>query len=142
MFQYGLCELHCIHLHGGNTNHGHYLLIDTFDPYEQDEDEEDEAANIDELAEWYNGNYEGLNANLSHNLIRNYSQMIHAANYIKPEILKVIELETGEQVVLIKTCWIRIFQRTWRRQFAKRMAKYKNIHHILNRRLNPFICVY
>ena len=141
MLKYGLCELHCIHIHGGTTNHGHYMLIETFDPHEEP-NEDDEEANMDELAEWYNGNYEGLNVNVSHSLIRNYSQMIHAPHYIKPEIFQVVELDTGEQVVLIKTCWIRIFQKTWRSRFAKRMARYKNIHNILNSRLTPFICVY
>ena len=141
----GLCELHYIELHGGDENHGHYLLIDTFDGFnsksnESDTDEEDEEQDepeytIFDTAEWYNEKYRRIPESKRHALIRNYSTIVRSPNYIKPEIMEKCVLETGETVVILKTVWIRVFQRKCRNYFAKRLAKYKNIHNILNRRL-------
>jgi hypothetical protein len=146
----GLCELHYNYLHGGNENHGHYLLIDTFDGFntkpsnvengideEEDSDDEDEDEyTIFDTAEWYNEKYiRMIPESKRHVLIRNYSTIVRSPNYIKPEIMEKHVLETGETVVILKTVWIRVFQRKCRNYFAKRLAKYKNIHNILNRRL-------
>jgi hypothetical protein len=108
---------------------------DATSDFEDDEDdEEDEGENIFEVAEFFNDAYSGEQTR--HPYIRNYNKIINSLNYIKPEIMKVILLSTGETVAILKTCWIRIFQRTWRRKFAKRIAFFKNIHTILLRRLN------
>lgn len=125
MYHYGLCELHNRYLHGGEQDHGHYLFI-----YEgrhlQDEF-------MYSTMEWMNEEYQGLNA--SHPTIRNYYQITHSSNYIKPEIFQIYVLETLETVTIIKTVWIRIFQRKFRKYIAKRLADMKNINNILHKRL-------
>jgi len=117
MYQLGLCEIHCWKLHGGDKKLGHYLLISTFSDFNSGDNE------------YYNV------SNATHTFIRNYANMIKLSNYIKPEIIRVVILETGESVAIIKTVWIRIFQRRWRSRFAKRVAFLKNIHNINASRL-------
>lgn len=146
MYQLGLCELHCYQLHGGDEMLGHYLLISTFadfssasdleEDFDNDSDIDDESQkpdNIFETAEYYNESY--VETTTSHSFIRNYTKLINSPNYVKPEIMQVVMLDTGESIAILKTMWIRIFQRTWRRKFAKRMAFYKNIHNINKSRL-------
>ena len=152
MYQLGLCELHCFALHGGSKMLGHYLLISTFkdfssnsdnaieeareDAREADDDESIDDENIFGEAQCYNESYAGELTTTNHPFIRNYNKIINSLNYIKPEIVKVLLLSTGETVAILKTCWIRIFQRTWRSKIAKRIAFLKNIRTIQLRRLN------
>jgi len=148
MYQLGLCELHCFALHGGSKMLGHYLLISTFKDFSSNSDNEIEEANDDddddseynenifEEAQCYNESYAGELATTVHPFIRNYNKIINSFNYIKPEIMKVLLLSSGETVAILKTFWIRIFQRTWRSKIAKRIAFLKNIHTIHLRRLN------
>ena len=147
MYQLGLCELHCWKLHGGNKMLGHYLLISTFANFtvssddecsgdsDDDDDSDDSEENILSEAEYYGETYREELATTKHTFIRNYHKIISSPNYIKPEIIKVIVLDTGERVAILKTFWIRIFQRVWRRKFAKRLAFFKNIHNINMTRL-------
>lgn len=145
MYKLGLCELHCYKLHGGDKNLGHYLLMQTYadlhsiedaeeegetDEEEWDTDEDEGGWTIFDEADDCNSYYLGELANTKHSFIRNYSEIIKGPNYIKPEILSVVHLETGETVAILKTFWLRIFQRTWRRNFAKRLSALKNIHNI------------
>ena len=46
--------------------------------------------------------------------------IIRRENYIKPEIRWCICLETRHHVAILKTCWIRIIQRAWKKVFKKR----------------------
>lgn len=157
MYQLGLCELHCWKLHGGDKNLGHYLLISTFPDFKSGDDTCDTGSdtgnntdndtssdtgsdasngtneNIFDVAQYHNEYYNVSNA--THTFIRNYGNIIKSLNYIKPEIIRVVILETGESVAILKTVWIRIFQRRWRIRFAKRVAFLKNIHHINASRL-------
>lgn len=47
------------------------------------------------------------------------------------EIVEPIELPTGEYVACIKTFWLKILQRKWKKVFEKRKQKLKNLK-ILN----------
>lgn len=146
MYKLGLCELHCWKLHGGNKHLGHYLLLCTYpDLYSKedssesedsdDSDDDEEEFNIFDEAESHNEYYLERLTNTRHDFIRNYSEIIKRPNYIKPEIMKVVQLESGETVAILKTFWLSIFQRTWRRKFAKRLSILKNIHNIHMSRL-------
>ena len=53
--------------------------------------------------------------NTPHPTIRNYFNIISNINYIKPEIGECIELPNGEIVAILKTCWLKIFQKKWRK---------------------------
>ena len=51
-----------------------------------------------------------------------------------PEIATVIYLQSGECVCVLKTFWIRIFQRIWKSYWMK-LQKKKNLRYLLNREL-------
>jgi hypothetical protein len=56
----------------------------------------------------------------NHPTIRNYHNIISRPNYIKPEIGEYIILPTQEAIAILKTVWLRIIQRKWKKVFAER----------------------
>jgi hypothetical protein len=105
---------------------GEYDIEDEFtdtDESDSDSDSDFTISTIDEFAEYYNDDY--LSCVISHNLephsiIRNYENIISKPDYIKPEIAECIVLETQHCVAIIKTIWIRLIQRKWRKVYAER----------------------
>ena len=61
------------------------------------------------------------NENIVHPLIQNYKNIINNKNYIKPEIFQKVYLKGGECCAILKTFWIRIVQRSWKRIFKERV---------------------
>jgi len=55
-----------------------------------------------------------------HPTIRNYHNIISSPNYFKPEIGEYIILPTQEAIAILKTFWLRIIQRKWKKVFAER----------------------
>jgi hypothetical protein len=148
MYQLGLCELHCWRLHGGDPMLGHYLLIYTYpdlhsrenNDSETDSDSDtdsdtDSEMNIFDEAIVHNEYYAMELFNTTHCFIRNYTKIIKQPAYIKPEIMQIVILETGESVCILKTFWLRVFQRMWRRKYAKFLSTIKNINNINMSRL-------
>jgi hypothetical protein len=56
----------------------------------------------------------------NHPIIRNYKNIVTRMGYIKPEIAECIYMDSGHCVCILKTFWLRIIQRTWKRVFAER----------------------
>jgi len=54
--------------------------------------------------------------------IRNYQSIIGKPDYIRPELGTVLTLPSGHFVVIIKTYYIRLIQRVWKRQFKKKYS--------------------
>jgi hypothetical protein len=153
-----LCELHYTSYHGKTNNsftfiEGHYLLLEKIDPnniynysekyIEQEQDNDDD--NYDYNSEEYNINIEILSYRyiyqlreeilhniqlLPHPIIRNYFSIIDNPYYIKPEIAQCITLDSGETIVILKTFWLRIIQRKWKKIYKKRVE-------IIRQRLLP-----
>ena len=152
-FNLVLCEIHYSPIHGkAKTSckniEGYYLLIDKFDGKtgialdtedENDDDTNDDDTNddntndyddthISDVQQLYSNEYSSLiTTNFPHKTIRNYHNIISRPDYIKPEIGECVELVTGEQIVIIKTIWLKIIQRKWKKVFAKRqlIIKYR-----------------
>jgi hypothetical protein len=55
-----------------------------------------------------------------HPTIRNYINIINRQNYIKPEIGQCILLPTQEEIAILKTFWLRIIQRKWKKIYKER----------------------
>jgi len=55
-----------------------------------------------------------------HPQIRNYKQIILRDDYIRPEIAQCILLKGDEKVAILKTVWLRIIQRAWKKIFQER----------------------
>ena len=152
-FNLVLCEIHYSPFHGKSKSsykyiEGHYLLIDKFDGIsgivldtdeeensdsnsdsDSDSDSDNRIAHITDVQRLYLNEYASILARqFPHKTIRNYYNIISRADYIKPEIGECIELVTGEQIVIIKTFWLKIIQRKWKNVFAKRqlIIKYRS----------------
>jgi len=163
-------ELYNEYIHG-LSNHvdydinSHYLIIETFcgstdneSEDETDDDSDDDSNNeyyntkiniiskILKISKFYNRRYRKVK--LEHSIIRNYSNMIISKNYIKPEIAECIYLKNKEYVAILKTFWIRLIQRTWKRIFTERkdvILKRKMLSSLNYRQLHgrwPYHCNY
>jgi hypothetical protein len=55
-----------------------------------------------------------------HPLVRNYWNLLHHVKNGCVEIAQVVLLESGEYVAILKTFWLRIFQRKWRNILKER----------------------
>lgn len=113
-FNIVLCELYNKNIHGiphinSNVDY-HYLTIHRYKRLDMDI--------INDMCEFLNAEYIYL-PNHHHNIFRNYRNIIRE-NYIKPEIAECIYLPNGESVCIIKTFWLKIIQRTWKRIFRDR----------------------
>lgn len=107
-----------------------YEEIDTDDEYESNDDESnDDESNengilyINDIQSLLLRQYVNLNElnNLTrHPTIRNYHNIIKKSNYIKPEIGEYIILPTQEAIAILKTIWLRIIQRKWKKIFEER----------------------
>lgn len=144
-----LCELHHPQKHGFSSVYSdpkiytHYLVLERFDGptkmsiydlYQQEEyttdteyDSDDSDAGVDtmfrpkniyQIAKQLNKLH--IRTNHAHPTIRNYKNIIAKSNYIKPEIAEYIVLPTHEAVAILKTFWIRIIQRAWKKIFQIR----------------------
>ena len=64
------------------------------------------------------------NPNLNkHPIIRNYKNIITHKKYIKPEIAEIIYLSGKECIAILKTFWLRIFQRICKKKLNKKIKK-------------------
>jgi hypothetical protein len=150
-FNIVLCELHNKYIHGFTDESdpyicGHYLVICTSTNYSicRDEDvhnnasvddaseEDNEDEHIDRIARFHRNEYIRLlyddypnrffGPNKEHDLIRNYDNIVRNVHrHIKPEIALKVYLSGGECVAILKTFWICIIQRAWKRVYLQRM---------------------
>lgn len=136
-----LCEIHYPFIHGKTNSSDpnietHYLVFDKYNPYtylsysvdndDSDYDAIDMNTDIEYLSDYYR--MEGFE--FGHPTIRNYTNIITRQNYIKPEIAQCILLPTQEEIAILKTFWLRIIQRTWKKIVAERQQ-------IILRRMYP-----
>tara|TARA_Y100000768_G_C23935705_1_gene662450 strand:- start:238 stop:756 length:519 start_codon:yes stop_codon:yes gene_type:complete len=127
-----ICELHIPDLHGfmENSSENIYLnylvttiiTLEEFYSYEYLNDigilnECYQLWLLDNISIRLNNNIE---YSIYHPYIRNYINIITNDNYIKVDIAYVEELEGEEMVGYIKTYWLRLIQRKWKKIYKKR----------------------
>jgi hypothetical protein len=116
-----LCELYNSKLHGKTNNNdvnNNYLLINRIKKLDM--------IFINSLAKALNKDYiERQQQILPHKFIKNYENIITRPNYIKPEIGEIIHLPYGHTVCIIKTLWIKLIQRAWRKVYNIRTQMFK-----------------
>ena len=116
-----LCELYNSKLHGKTNNNdvnNNYLLINRIKKLD--------INFINSLTKGLNNDYiERQQQIIPHKFIKNYENIITRPNYIKPEIGETITLQSGHTVCIIKTLWIKLIQRAWKRIFEKRKQMFK-----------------
>lgn len=153
-----LCELHNPALHGKTntscpTIERHYLVFGRYNPFskisyeytKEDDDEEEDENRDEEEEEEDNTDFYTIYDDITflrqiyanptnyihpvHPTIRNYVSIVTNSRYIKPEIGQYIILPTQEAVAILKTHWIRLVQRKWKKVFQERK-------HIMRQRCN------
>jgi len=72
--------------------------------------------------------------NAQHNTIRNYWKLYNKIAK-QPQIIECVELETGQQIAIIKTFWLKIFQRKCKKIFKKRQE-------VIKKRSSPYALQY
>ena len=116
-----LCELYNSKLHGNTNNNdvrNHYLLINRIKKLD--------INFINSLTKALNKDYiERQQQIIPHKFIKNYKNIITRQNYIKPEIGEIIHLPYGHTVCIIKTLWIKLIQRAWRKVYNIRTQMFK-----------------
>jgi len=130
---------------------GHYLLMEKFDNFHKyivndisqfihendsndsetsivDSDDENEN-NHPKLIDLYRYKYSVLTNSRTfmdskHSIIRNYHNIVKSLYYIQPHIVECVYLPGpgSECVAILKTFWLKIIQRTWKRVYKQRMA--------------------
>lgn len=123
-----LCELYYKNIHGyseqySDTNiDGHYMVIESFTSLNEESDSDEDQ--ISSIAQLYQAQYILLynkyKETLRHSLIQNYTNIISKDSYIKPEIAECFYLRGNEYVAVLKTHWLRLVQRTWKKIFETR----------------------
>jgi hypothetical protein len=140
-FNIALCELYNTNIHGPETSEvlTHHLVISRY--------KELNIEYISNIAEYINNKYVYFR-NKHHDIFPNYRVMLLSDEYVKPQIVECINLDSGHCVAIIKTFWIKIIQRTWKTIFKKRketIQKRKNILSLRNREMTgywPTNCCY
>ncbi len=125
-------EIYNITIHGNTIKSdpnikGQFIVIQQF-PIKYNKNIERLFRNINSQCNFYNNYYKSYFYYLTDNIIRNFSNIIKTKNYIKPEIGQIFYLGGGECVCVIKTFWIKIIQRTWKKIFKMRQ-NIKKIRH-------------
>jgi hypothetical protein len=111
-----LCEIFNSLIHGKSNSEvsSHYLNICTFKQLNMDA--------VEDMCNLYNEGYlERINQLSHHKFIRNYHNIITNPNYIKPEIGEKIYLPSGHCVCIIKTIWLKLIQRAWKKIYKNRI---------------------
>ena len=146
-FNLVLCEILNKHLHGNDENiDGHYLIINKFDgstgsaiysdinsnsdsdddDYSDSEEEDNDDSSLTLFTNDYNDYYhQQVSPTIKHSTIRNYKNIIARSDYIRPEIAECIVLPSQHTVAIIKTIWIKIIQRKWKKVYAERKKVIK-----------------
>lgn len=123
-----LCEIFNSLIHGKTNSQvtSHYLNICTFKQLNMNA--------VEDMCNLYNQGYlDRINQLSQHKFIRNYHNIITNPNYIKPEIGEKIYLPSGHCVCIIKTIWLKLVQRAWKKTYKNRIDIIKkrcSIHSI------------
>jgi len=154
-FRIVLCAIYDKKKHGFTADsdpniHGQYLVLDSYryinsrnyfkiddnvSDMSTDSDDEEKEENIYEICEWYNKLYE-ISFIRSQNQSR-YTALENAhlrrrPYFIKPEIAECFYLSGQEKVAILKTFWLRLIQRTWKKIFVQRKEVWEKRKQVCN----------
>ncbi len=78
------------------------------------------------------------NKYITHPMIENYDAIIRKNDYIRLDIIETHILDGMEEIAVLKTHWLRIIQRKWKRLYKIKMEKIKkkiSFHYLRRREL-------
>jgi hypothetical protein len=137
-YQLGICEIYNSRIHGytnrscKNIDDGTYIVYWTIDLYSLYSNEYKDVITL--LVDGYYIYVNNTRDTTKHNTIRNYSNIIKDKNYIKLDIIEVIMNDTGETTAILKTFWLRIFQKKWKKYYCELIKKI-NLHKKIKNRV-------
>ncbi len=157
-YKLAICELFNEKIHGFDIETSdpdvlyHYLIVETINPElvtnpEEQSLYEDYESNFEELYDMidrYSCRNRILvramrNKNINHEYIRNYNNIITNKKFSQPNIIEHITLRGDEYVAIIKTIWIKLIQRKWKKIYKERKEFINNMQKnntLLNREIN------
>jgi hypothetical protein len=107
------------HIESDSDSHSNSSIVDSDDEVENDNPK---------LIDLYRYKYSILLKsttfmNTCHSVIRNYHNIVKSFYYIQPHIVECVYLPAPgrECVAILKTFWLKIVQRTWKRVYKQRM---------------------
>ena len=123
MYYIAICEIFNPRIHGKDENSSagietHFLVSETFTLEEFYDNSYQDT--ITYLKADYKKVYKKNKKSLKHPIIRNYNKIIEANNFIKLDIVCIDELTGNETVGYIKTFWIKLIQRRWKKIYKQR----------------------
>lgn len=139
-YRLGICNLYNSTLHGEDENsssdiNSHYLVYTTIDPNEFYCNEYKSLIITIRRGYMYwvrHMNYE--NNIITHPTIRNFYKIINTKSSYKIDIVQIETLSGGEEVCYIKTFWIKIIQRKWRKVYNERKRILKIRQSVISQR--------
>jgi hypothetical protein len=132
-YRLALAEMHHSIVHGGNLT-GFYLAMNLFHPTEFYDNSYREilipfrrfynfhlVERILKRAPAYSQN--------SHEIIRNYERIVKHPSYAQLNIVQTYNGGAGELLCVLKTVWLRVFQRMWKKYYENkiRWAHYRDM---------------
>jgi hypothetical protein len=112
-----VCELYNDLLHGETHANGHFLVYETF----QQLDDRRLKQTTDLISKSNRKLVRTNSPKLRHKLIRNYARITETNAFNTPQIAICCRLPSGEMVAILKTVYLRIFQRKWKKYYKKLM---------------------
>jgi len=152
VFHLAICELFNDKIHGYDEMSdpnilGHYLVMEKLDYAEEEFDEY-----VEDVLYVQNMKYDIFHNShhfhvYKHPIIRNYKHIISREEYLKIDIVECHYLSGGECVAVLKTFWLKIIQRKWKKIYQLRqicMQKRRKIDNLRYRELHgrwPYECI-
>lgn len=130
-----VCEIYSCAMHGSRENDGTFL---TYSVYSGDQHGIKQALKDARMIRRENREYADMHYASDHSIIRNYDVLLKSGAFVAPQIANCMYLPSGELVAILKTCYLKIFQRMWKRYYKQKMVELeerKSIHYILKTRL-------
>jgi hypothetical protein len=141
----GICELFHPKIHGNTSSSSstinlHYIVNCLVDPddfmtnsrYKKIDLQSmmtrcEYESDLDHLITVYNKINTRNNRYIKHPIIENYDFIIRKNNYIRVEIIEMHTLVGMEEIAVLKTHWIRLVQRKWKKLYKIKMEKIKRL---------------
>lgn len=124
-------ELYNKYIHGKTKDsdpniNGQFMVLQTFNYNNSNENKVVELFNyIDSMSKFYKKYYLRNFRGLKHELIKNYKNIIINKSFLNVEIGQVYYLKGDECVCIIKTFWLKLVQRAWKKIYKQRMLIQK-----------------
>jgi hypothetical protein len=134
-------ELYNKYIHGKTMDsdpnvNGQFMVLQSFNYNNSNENKIVELFNYtNSISKFYKKYYLRNFRGLKHDLIKNYKNIITNKSFLNVEIGQVYYLKGDECVCVIKTFWLKLIQRAWKKIYQQR----KIIH---QKRCNPTSLLY